>query len=205
MPLRKIIVGVPTYARTYNLVVPIGQNMINVPARGPGIGKGKLNYTQVCEFLKLPETSKQYDYYSQVPYAYRGFDWISYENERSVAIKAQWVVKTGMGGIVTFALNFDDTKGRSIKVHSPKNIFLFTFQVLVEKMGNVFHCKKLFPMYWNWHRLSHIENHCISLMLIINNCKLFLLFLKTVQQYIPVRNLIKLNLQIPKNEIVICE
>lgn len=111
MPLRKIIVGVPTYARTYNLVVPIGQNMINVPARGPGIGKGKLNYTQVCEFLKLPETSKQYDYYSQVPYAYRGFDWISYENERSVAIKAQWVVKTGMGGIVTFALNFDDTKG----------------------------------------------------------------------------------------------
>lgn len=111
MPLRKIMIGVPTYARTYNLVVPIVQNMINLPASGPGIGKGKLNYTRVCEFLRLPGTVKQFDFHSQVPYAYNGFDWVSYENELSVATKAQWVVKTGMGGIVTFALNFDDTKG----------------------------------------------------------------------------------------------
>ncbi|KAH9413062.1 hypothetical protein DERP_006747 [Dermatophagoides pteronyssinus] len=111
MPLRKIMIGVPTYARTYNLVVPIGQNMINVPASGPGIGKGKMNYTHVCEFLRLPGTIKHFDFHSQVPYAYNGFDWIAYENELSVATKAQWVVKTGMGGIVTFALNFDDTKG----------------------------------------------------------------------------------------------
>lgn len=113
MPLEKIVVGVPTYARTYNLVVPIGQNMINVPASGPGLGRGKINYTEVCAILQTPNTVKQFDFYSQVPFAYRNFDWIAYENEMSVAIKAQWVIKTGMGGIVTFALNFDDTKGIS--------------------------------------------------------------------------------------------
>ena len=113
MPLEKIVVGVPTYARTYNLVVPIGQNMINGPASGPGLGRGKINYTEVCAILQTPNTVKQFDFYSQVPFAYRNFDWIAYENEMSVAIKAQWVIKTGMGGIVTFALNFDDTKGIS--------------------------------------------------------------------------------------------
>ncbi len=111
MPLRKIMVGVPTYARTYNLVVPIGQNQMNAPASGPGLGRGKLNYSSVCAFLRLPGAAKQFDVYSQVPYAYRAYDWVAYENEMSVAIKAQWVVKTGMGGVVTFALNFDDAGG----------------------------------------------------------------------------------------------
>lgn len=111
MPLKKIIVGVPTYARTFNLVVPIGQYMFNVPAVGPGLGRGKLNYTAVCDFLKAPDTHKEFEIYTQVPYAYRGFDWVAYENEISVAIKAEWVIKTGMGGVVTFALNFDDARG----------------------------------------------------------------------------------------------
>lgn len=106
------MVGVPTYARTYNLVVPIGQGMINAPASGPGLGRGKINYSAVCAFLRMPDTSKHFDVYSQVPYAYRNYDWIAYENEMSVAIKAQWVIKTGMGGVVTFALNFDDAQGQ---------------------------------------------------------------------------------------------
>lgn len=125
MPLKKIIIGVPTYARTYNLVVPVGQNVINAPANGPGIGRGKMNYTEVCQFLKMPGSMKQFDIYSQVPYAYRNYDWIAYENEMSVAIKAQWVIKTGMGGIVTFALNFDDFKGLNIF----KIFYLFFFVI----------------------------------------------------------------------------
>lgn len=111
MPLAKIIVGVPTYARTYSLAVPIGQHMVNAPALGPGLGRGKLNYSSVCTFLNHPETVQSFEVHTQVPHAYRSFDWISYENEMSVAIKAQWVIKTGMGGVVTFALNFDDSQG----------------------------------------------------------------------------------------------
>lgn len=118
MPLKKIIVGVPTYARTYNLVVPVGQSVINAPANGPGIGRGKINYSQVCHFLQMPGSMKQFDIYSQVPYAYRNYDWIAYENEMSVAIKAQWAIKTGMGGIVTFALNFDDFQGNALVCQS---------------------------------------------------------------------------------------
>ncbi|CAG2117172.1 unnamed protein product, partial [Medioppia subpectinata] len=109
MPLHKIILGVPTYARTYNLVVPVSQGL-DVPVTGPGIGGGRLNYTSVCNFLSSGAT-KEFDVYSQVPFAYKNFDWIAYESDVSAALKAQWVVKAGMGGVMTFALNYDDTKG----------------------------------------------------------------------------------------------
>ena len=48
MPLEKIVLGIPTYARTYNLVVPISQGL-DVPVSGPGLGGGKLN----CKPFKL--------------------------------------------------------------------------------------------------------------------------------------------------------
>ena len=66
--------------------------------------------TAVCHFLSNGAT-REFDVYSQVPFAYKNFDWVAYESDVSAALKAQWVVKAGMGGIMTYALNFDDTQG----------------------------------------------------------------------------------------------
>jgi len=109
MPLNKIVLGVPFYARSYNLVVPIAQGM-DVPVNGPGLGRGKLNYTSVCHFLSSGAT-KEFEIHSQVPFAYKDYDWVAYENELSVSLKAQWVVRAGMGGINSFSLNYDDITG----------------------------------------------------------------------------------------------
>lgn len=46
-----------------------------------------------------------------VPFAYKDYDWISYENEVSVATKAKWVAKAGFGGLALYAVNYDDFTG----------------------------------------------------------------------------------------------
>jgi chitinase len=109
MPLHKIILGTTTYARTYSLAIPIVQGL-DSPVTGPGLGGGKLNYTSVCKFISSGAT-KEFDIYGQVPFAYKDYDWVAYENENSLALKSQWIVRANMGGIMTFALNYDDWKG----------------------------------------------------------------------------------------------
>jgi GH18 family chitinase len=86
--------------------------------------------TAVCEFLSGGAT-REFDVYSQVPFAYKNFDWVAYESDVSAALKAQWVVKAAMGGIMTFALNYDDIKGLSLYItnsyEEPINCKYFTF------------------------------------------------------------------------------
>ncbi|GFV90976.1 acidic mammalian chitinase [Trichonephila clavipes] len=45
MPRKKIMLGIPTHARTYYLKSPY-INALDAPASGPGVGKGKLTYPQ---------------------------------------------------------------------------------------------------------------------------------------------------------------
>ncbi|RWS14084.1 chitinase-like protein 3 [Dinothrombium tinctorium] len=108
MPPEKILIGIPTFARTYNLAFPFTQGL-DAPVTGNGLGGGRLNYTQVCKFLADGARS-EYDSSSQVPYAFKNYDWIAYENEKSVSVKARWVAKSRLGGVMTFSLNDDDWK-----------------------------------------------------------------------------------------------
>uniref|UniRef100_T1JYG3 GH18 domain-containing protein n=1 Tax=Tetranychus urticae TaxID=32264 RepID=T1JYG3_TETUR len=107
--VRKLILGVPTFARTFNLAYPFGQGF-NSPSVGPGLGKGQLNYTKVCEFLSDGGIS-EFDEKGMVPFAHRNYDWISYENERSLSIKSRYAASRKMGGVMTYALNYDDWTG----------------------------------------------------------------------------------------------
>lgn len=100
------------YARTFSLAYPFGQGL-DCPATGPGLGQGRMNTTEVCAFLSTNSSvTREFDVYAQVPFAYRNFDWISYESEASVAVKARFVAKGHFGGIMTFALNYDDWPGK---------------------------------------------------------------------------------------------
>ena len=68
-------------------------NPDNHGLNAPTIGFGSLGsqgfapYAEVCEFLRQPRSGLQWDEESKVPYAYNGFDWISYDNEDSVQEK----------------------------------------------------------------------------------------------------------------------
>lgn len=49
-----------------------------------------------------------YDEPSCSPYVYSVFEWISYENDRSIECKSRWIKESQFGGAMIFSLNADD-------------------------------------------------------------------------------------------------
>nr|XP_027207330.1 chitotriosidase-1-like [Penaeus vannamei] len=109
MPKEKLMVGIPTYGRTWRLLSGAWHN-VGAPAVGTGMLGGSLTYTEACIFVKEGATA-YFDDESKVPYAVRGRDWVSYENPASIRAKAEWVKTSGVAGVMTFDLNSDDYAG----------------------------------------------------------------------------------------------
>ncbi|KAJ6217830.1 hypothetical protein RDWZM_008987 [Blomia tropicalis] len=108
VPKSKIMVGIPTYGKRFTLISK-DRNHPGAIATG---SNGDCTYTDVCIFLRKPETIQKFDDKAMVPYAFNGNEWISYENEFSARNKAQWIVNNGFGGVMLFSLNADDYKLR---------------------------------------------------------------------------------------------
>ncbi|GLG98906.1 Probable chitinase 10 [Gryllus bimaculatus] len=112
MPKEKIVVGVPTYGHSFRLV-----NADNHGWSAPvsDIGKlgsnGFVTYPEVCWFLTKEGAAHEYDMDSQVPYAYLGQEWVSYDDMRSIASKATYVANHFFAGVMVFSLNQDDYNG----------------------------------------------------------------------------------------------
>lgn len=65
-------------------------NGLNAPASGFGeVGgsNGFIDYSDVCEFLNSGGVTQVFDRSTRAPYAYKNKNWISYDDERSVAYK----------------------------------------------------------------------------------------------------------------------
>ncbi|XP_012530246.1 chitinase-3-like protein 2 isoform X1 [Monomorium pharaonis] len=111
MPREKIVVGIPAYGHTYKLDNPLNHNL-QAPASGFGkLGvKGFVSYPTVCQFLKSGGTSV-FNKESRVPYAFKGREWISYDNEESIYYKSIWIRTNGFKGAMVLSLNVDDWNG----------------------------------------------------------------------------------------------
>ncbi|XP_055339762.1 chitotriosidase-1-like [Paramacrobiotus metropolitanus] len=105
----KLAVGVPTYARSWKLLFPCWHSY-NAVCTGPGVDNGFLTYPKAVDILTNGGT-RIFDQNACVPYMYRGRQWISYEDEESIQLKAQWIRKHQFGGAMVFSLNQDDFKG----------------------------------------------------------------------------------------------
>lgn len=90
MPREKIVVGIPAYGHSYKLDNPLNHNL-QAPASGIGkLGiKGFVPYPTVCQFFKSGATNV-FNKESRVPYAFKGKEWISYDNEESVFYKVTY-------------------------------------------------------------------------------------------------------------------
>ncbi|XP_042870993.1 acidic mammalian chitinase-like [Penaeus japonicus] len=126
MPKEKLLVGIPTYGRTWRLLSSAWHN-VGAPAVGIGMLEGSLTYTEGCIFVKEGATA-YFDDESKVPYAVRGTDWVSYENPASIRAKAEWIKASGVAGVMTFDLNTDDfaglCSGKKFELHNIiKDIF----------------------------------------------------------------------------------
>lgn len=107
-PKKKIIIGLPTYARTFKLL-DASKNGIFAPAVGNALGSDEIDYSVVCKFLKTAVLKT--DTEAGVPYAYNNRDWISYDDEKSIRRKSLWIKENGFGGAMTWSLTSDDWAG----------------------------------------------------------------------------------------------
>jgi len=51
------------------------------------------------------------DDYSKVPYCYKGDQWLSYDDEESIAEKAKFVRDNNLGGAMVWSIDTDDFNG----------------------------------------------------------------------------------------------
>lgn len=106
----KIIIGLPTYGHSFRLVNPFNTR-IGAPSDDSGsVGVlGFASYSDVCWFQRSNFNVRiEYDTETCSPFLSTGLEWISYEDERSLECKANYVKANNFGGIMIFSLNTDD-------------------------------------------------------------------------------------------------
>ncbi|CAM5119449.1 unnamed protein product [Natator depressus] len=114
-PAEKLMVGFGAYAHTLTLSNPSNHGLA-APTSGPRAAgayiqsAGTLAYFEVCTFLKTGATIV-WNAPQDVPYAYKGNQWIGYDNPKSFAIKAKWLLENNFGGAMVWAIDLDDFTG----------------------------------------------------------------------------------------------
>lgn len=112
-PSEKLMMGYPTYARTFRLSST--NTNVGAPASGGGSpgaytkDSGVLAYYEVCTFLQGASTAwieKQ-----KVPYAFKNGEWVGYDNEKSFQIKTEFLKTGKYGGAMVWTLGLDDFSG----------------------------------------------------------------------------------------------
>lgn len=109
----KIVVGIPTYGHSFTLVNP-GNSRIGSPASGFGTlgSMGFVNYADICEFFKSHNNIVTVeDSIARVPYLHWQWEWVSFDSPKSVAAKADYIKRLGLGGAMIYSLNADDYSG----------------------------------------------------------------------------------------------
>ncbi|XP_060057870.1 oviduct-specific glycoprotein isoform X1 [Erinaceus europaeus] len=113
-PAEKLIMGLPTYGRSFRLL-EASENGLQANAVGPATpGKytkhpGFLAYYEICPFLR--RATKRWIGFQYVPYAYKGMEWVGYDNAISFSYKASFIKKGHFGGAMVWTLDLDDFKG----------------------------------------------------------------------------------------------
>ncbi|XP_076975578.1 oviduct-specific glycoprotein [Tamandua tetradactyla] len=113
-PSEKLIMGLPTYGRTFHLL-KASKNGLRAKAIGPSSpGKytkqaGFLAYYEICSFVQ--RAKKNWIDYQFVPYAYKGEEWVGFDDVTSFSYKASFIMKEHFGGAMVWTLDLDDVRG----------------------------------------------------------------------------------------------
>ncbi|KAJ1063619.1 hypothetical protein K5549_000116 [Capra hircus] len=114
MPAEKVVMGIPTYGRSFTLAS--AETAVGAPASGPGAtgpitkSSGFLAYYEICRFLQGAKITRLQD--QQVPYAVKGNQWVGYDDVESVETKVQFLKNLNLGGAMIWSIDMDDFTGK---------------------------------------------------------------------------------------------
>lgn len=117
-PPRSIVMGMPLYGQSFSINDPSAGNGLNSPASAGNAGEftraaGFLSYYEICDRVRNRGWTVVQDPESRMgPYAYKGNQWVSYDDPDTIRRKAQLVRDLGLGGGMVWALDLDDFRGR---------------------------------------------------------------------------------------------
>jgi len=115
-PPEKLILGVPFYGRAFTLANN-NQNGLAAPTRGPGAAgpytreAGMLGYNEICESLKQGGWTIVRHAEHRVPYAFKGDQWIGYDDITSLNEKMDYINSLNLGGAMMWSIETDDFNG----------------------------------------------------------------------------------------------
>ncbi|XP_011185448.2 probable chitinase 10 isoform X2 [Zeugodacus cucurbitae] len=114
-PKEKLVIGMPTYGRSFTLA-NTEKHGPNAPATGGGREgvytkeSGFLAYYEICEML-LNGAVYVWDEEMKVPYMVDGDQWVGFDDERAIRNKMHWIKSNGFGGAMVWTVDMDDFKG----------------------------------------------------------------------------------------------
>ncbi|KAM4740196.1 chitinase, acidic.1 [Anableps anableps] len=112
-PAGKLLLGFPTYGRTYRLST--SASGLGAPSNGPADAgpytrtAGFWAYYEICDFTDSATVSWISE--QQVPYATYGSAWVGYDDKRSFSSKVQFMTAASLGGAHVWTLDMDDFSG----------------------------------------------------------------------------------------------
>lgn len=115
-PPRKLNLGMGSYGRSFTLSDP-GHHGLNQPSTGAGTAgpytkeAGNLGYNEICE--TQDSWNIVWDDSCSAPYAYKGNQWVGYDNPKSIEIKCRFAKSKNLGGVMMWSIETDDFRGIS--------------------------------------------------------------------------------------------
>lgn len=111
MPARKIVLGIPSYGKSFTLSDP-RRHAINAPTSGPGNkgefteDYGSLAYYEIMQKVRSNQMTLVND--QNGSYSYGGNQWVSFDSVDNVKRKSRFARNQGHGGVMMWSPDFDD-------------------------------------------------------------------------------------------------
>lgn len=103
VPRNKVILEMPANGIEYFLDVP-KDNGVGSPASYNSYPV----YSDICRRVKSGELSYVWDEIQKVPYAFKGSEWISYDDVKSIKEKSNYIIQQNLGGGMFWNIEDDD-------------------------------------------------------------------------------------------------
>ncbi|XP_069365183.1 probable chitinase 10 isoform X2 [Maniola hyperantus] len=121
-PASKLVMGIPLYGQSFTTQTPWNSRIssgLNMPALAGGDAgeytraNGFLSYYEICERIKDRKWTVIKDPNQRIgPFAYKGNQWVSFDDIDIIKKKANFIKSLGLAGGMVWAIDLDDFKNR---------------------------------------------------------------------------------------------